>query len=172
MLPDANDKCDNHELSRFAECDNSLVSFRLLDWREQCGEVLNSPGPVAFLLWIQAINDGRLALVRLYDTEGKSVLKYRTLMPAEERFSPNNITSLLKGGRAGRPFAAKVAEVFPELDGVVDAGMNQDAMREKIQEVADAMPDDQKEAVDLPLLTGSDKSIVPMIPAPIYIPAV
>lgn len=118
------------------------------------------------------INDGRLALVRLYDTEGKSVLKYRTLMPAEERFSPNNITSLLKGGRAGRPFAAKVAEVFPELDGVVDAGMNQDAMREKIQEVADAMPDDQKEAVDLPLPTGIDKSIVPMLPAPIYIPAV
>jgi len=118
------------------------------------------------------IKDGRLTLVRLYDTDGKSSLLYNTRMPTEERFAPGNIAALLKGGRAGQAFANKVTEVFPELEGVVDTGMNQDAMRQKIQELANSLPDDQKKPVDLPLPTGIDKSIIPMLPEPIYIPAV
>ncbi len=63
-------------------------------------------------------------------------------------------------------------EDFPELEGVVDMSMNQDAMRQKILEFADSLPDEQKTLVDLPLPTGIDKSIIPMLPDPIYIPAV
>jgi len=118
------------------------------------------------------IKDGRLMLVRLYDTDGKSSLLYNTLMPTEERFAPSTIAALLKGGRAGQAFANKVTRAFPELEGVVDTGMNQDAMRQKIQELADSLPDNQKEPVDLPLPTGIDRSIIPMLPEPIYIPAV
>ncbi len=65
-----------------------------------------------------------------------------------------------------------MVQAFPELNGVVDATMNQDAVKQKIQELADSLPDDQKTAADQALPTGIDKSIEPMLPDPIYIPAV
>jgi len=118
------------------------------------------------------LKDGCLVLVRYYGTDGKSSLMYNKLMPREERFSPNSIAALLKGGRAGQAFVNKVADAFPEIQDAIDTSMNQDAMRQKIQELADSLPDDQKVATDLPLPTGIDKSIIPMLPDPIYIPAV
>ncbi len=118
------------------------------------------------------VKNGRLVLVRVYDTTGKSSLLYNTLTPTDARFSAENIAALVKGGRAGQAFVTKVVQAFQELDGIVDATMNQDAVRQKIQELADALPDDQKTATDQPLPTGIDKSIEPMLPDPIYIPAV
>jgi hypothetical protein len=118
------------------------------------------------------VKSGRLVLVRAYDTTGKSSLLYNTLTPTDARFSATNIATLVKGGRAGQAFVTKVVQAFPELDGIVDNTMNQDAVRQKIQELADALPDDQKAAADHPLPTGIDKSIEPMLPDPIYIPAV
>ena len=53
---------------------------------------------------------------------------------------------------------------FPELDGVVDPTMNQDAVKQKIQELADSLPDNQKTAADQALPTGIDRSIEPMLP--------
>jgi hypothetical protein len=50
--------------------------------------------------------------------------------------------------------------------------MNQDAVKQKIQELADSLPEDQKTTADQPLPTGIDRSIEPMLPNPIYIPAV
>ncbi|ULA67011.1 MAG: AAA15 domain-containing protein [Nitrospira sp.] len=118
------------------------------------------------------VKNGRLVLVRAYDTAGKSSLLYNTLTPNDARFSADSIGALLKSQRAGQTFVNKVVQTFPELDGVVDTTMNQDAVKQKIQEFADSLPDDQKAATDQPLPTGIDKSIEPMLPAPIYIPAV
>lgn len=118
------------------------------------------------------VNNGRLVLVRTYDTTGKSSLLYNTLTPNDARFSAENISALVKGGRPGRAFVEKVVRAFPELNGVVDETMNQDAVKQKIQELADSLPDDQKTAADQPLPTGIEKSIEPMLPDPIYIPAV
>ncbi|MDF1526483.1 MAG: AAA family ATPase [bacterium] len=118
------------------------------------------------------IKAGRLVLVRSYDTNGKSTLLYSTLIPTEERFAPDSVATLLKNGRAGQAFVNKITAAFPELDDMVDTNMNQDAMRQKILELADSLPDEQKSTVDLPLPTGIDKSIIPMLPDPIYIPAV
>lgn len=118
------------------------------------------------------VNNGRLVLVRTYDTTGKSSLLYNTLTPNDARSSAENISALVKGGRPGRAFVEKVVRAFPELNGVVDETMNQDAVKQKIQELADSLPDDQKTAADQPLPTGIEKSIEPMLPDPIYIPAV
>lgn len=118
------------------------------------------------------VNNGRLVLVRVYDATGKSSLLYNTLIPNDSRFSAESITALVKGQRAGQSFVNRVVEAFPELYGVVDATMNQDAVKQKIQEIADSLPGDQKTAADQPLPTGIDKSIEPMLPDPIYIPAV
>jgi len=118
------------------------------------------------------VNNGRLVLVRTYDTTGKSSLLYNTLTPNDARFSAENIAALMKGGRPGQAFVNKVVQAFPELNGVVDTTMNQDTVRQKIQDLADSLPDDQKTAADQPLPTGIDRSIEPMLPDPIYIPAV
>jgi len=118
------------------------------------------------------VKNGRLVLVRAYDTDGKSALLYTILNPTDTRFSADNIAALVKGQKAGQAFVNKVVQAFPELGGVVDTTMNQDAVKGKIQELADSLPDDQKTTADQPLPTGIDKSIEPMLPDPIYIPAV
>lgn len=118
------------------------------------------------------VKNGRLVLVRSYGSDGKSSLLYYTLTPNDVRFSADNVASLVKSQRAGQTFVNKVVQVFPELNSIVDTTMNQDAIKQKIQELADSLPNDQKTAADQPLPTGIDKSIEPMLPDPIYIPAV
>jgi putative ATP-dependent endonuclease of OLD family len=118
------------------------------------------------------VKNGRLVLVRAYDTDGKSSFLFNTLTPNDLRFSSDSIASLVRGQRPGQSFMNKVIGELPELEGIVDATMNQDAVRLKIQELADSLPDDQKIASDQALPTGIDKSIMPMLPDPIYIPAV
>ncbi len=118
------------------------------------------------------LKNGTLTVVRAYGTDGKSSLLYNTLIPNDARFSSDSITDLMKRQRAGQAFVNKVVEAFPELEGVVDTTMNQDAMKQKIHQFADSLPDDQKTASDQALPTGIDKSIEPMLPDPIYIPAV
>jgi putative ATP-dependent endonuclease of OLD family len=118
------------------------------------------------------VKQGRLTLVRNYDTSGKSSLLFSTLAPSDVRFSQESIAELVKGQRAGTAFADKVLRAFPELAGKVDASMNQDTVKDKIQSLADSLPDEAKVSTDQPLPTGIDKSIIPMLPEPIYIPAV
>lgn len=118
------------------------------------------------------VKNGRLLLVRAYDTAGKSSLLYNTLTLNDARFSADSIATLVKSQRAGQTFVNRVVQAFPELNGVVDTTMNKDAVKQKIQELADSLPDDQKTAEDQPLPTGIDKSIEPMLPDRIYIPAV
>ena len=118
------------------------------------------------------VKNGRLVLVRIYGTDGKSSLLYNALTPTDARFAADSIAALVKGQKAGQAFVTKVVQAFPELDGLVDTTMNQDAVKQKIQEIADSLPDDQRTAADQALPTGIDKSIEPMLPGPIYIPAV
>ncbi len=118
------------------------------------------------------IKNGRLVLIRIYSTDGKSSLLYNTLTPNDIRFSSENIAELVKGQRAGQAFANKIVQSFPELGGIIDSTMNQDNIKQKIQELADSLPDNQKTSADRALPTGIDKSIMPMLPDPIYIPAV
>lgn len=118
------------------------------------------------------IKNGRLVLVRTYSTDGKGSLLYNTLTPNDIRFSSERIAELVKGQKAGQAFVNKVVQVFPELNGIVDTTMNQENIKQKIQELADSLPDNQKTSADQALPTGIDKSIMPMLPDPIYIPAV
>lgn len=118
------------------------------------------------------IKDGSLTLVRAYGIDGKSSLLYNTLIPNDSRFAAESIAELVSRQRPGQAFENKVTTTFPELNGIVNHTMNQDVMKQKIQELADSLPDDQKTPFDQVLPTGIDKSISPMLPVPIYIPAV
>lgn len=113
-----------------------------------------------------------LTLVRVYSPDGKSSLLYNTSVPADPRFSADQVAGLVKGQRPGKNFVARILEVFPELDGVISAELSQEGMKDAIFALGESLPDESKVVVDQPLKTGIDKSITPMLPDPIYIPAV
>jgi hypothetical protein len=118
------------------------------------------------------VRQGRLTLVRLYGTDGKSSLKYEMLAPNDDRFSEENVDKLMKGKKPGCAFCEAVKGGFPELKDIVTDAMNQDEMRAAIEHVAEALPEDQKHPVHIDIPTGIDKSISAMLPEPIYIQAV
>lgn len=118
------------------------------------------------------VKDEELTLVRLYGIDGKSVLKYRKMLPADKRFSDDNLAQLLKGKRPGQSFVTEVCKVFPELNGTVTSSMSQYEIKDIIQRLADSLPNDQKVESDAELPTGIDKSVYGILPEPIYIPAV
>ncbi len=120
----------------------------------------------------EIIKNGHLVLVRHYGTDGRSSLRYSTLTPNDARFSSDSIADFIKGQRQGQKFVDSVVKNFPELAGRVDIKMDQNAVKQKIQELADSLPNDHKTITDQVLPTGIDKSIKAMLPDPIYVPAV
>ncbi len=122
---------------------------------------------------VEIVNNGCLTLIRYFSgPNSKSTLLYNTLMPIEERFSKNSIDMLVKGQRRGQTFVDRVVETFPELDGIIDISMHQGDVRDRIKDLADSLSEEQKEPVDTDLPTGIDTSIIPMLPEPLYVPAV
>ena len=120
----------------------------------------------------EIVEDGKLTLVRIYGVDGKSKLKYRAMVPTDQRFSPDSVQPLLKNQRAGNAFVQRVVETFPELSGSVDSNMNQGEMRTAIEALARSLPNERKTLIDADLPTGIEASIKAMLPEIIYIPAV
>jgi len=118
------------------------------------------------------VTNGRLVLVRCYDTAGRSSLLCSARIPVDPRYSAESVNSLVSRQKPGQAFVSKVVEAFPELVDKVDTSMNQEAVRLAIQDLADSLPDEQKSTADQPLPTGIDRSILSLLPSPIYIPAV
>jgi energy-coupling factor transporter ATP-binding protein EcfA2 len=118
------------------------------------------------------LKGGALTLTRIYGSDGKSVLRYRARVPRDDRFAEANVAELVKGQKPGKPFLATVVQQFPELEGIASEKMNQGEMKSAILKLEEALPDDQKIDADKELPTGLDKSIYPMLPEPLYIPAV
>ncbi|MDZ4696862.1 MAG: AAA family ATPase [Deltaproteobacteria bacterium] len=112
-----------------------------------------------------------LILVRLYGTDGKSQLGYFGLVPKEPRYSSENVATLVAGKKGGQLKDA-VLGVFPELTGQVNASTTQGAVKEFILKLGDALPAEDKATQFIALPTGLDKSVIPMLPERIYIPAV
>jgi putative ATP-dependent endonuclease of OLD family len=115
--------------------------------------------------------DECLTLVRRYDTDGKSQLGHFGRVPKESRFSPDSVAVLVAGKR-GTELKRAVEGVFPELAAQLTGLTTQGAAKELVEQLANSLPDDQKELQFKPLPTGFDKSILPMLPERIYIPAV
>jgi hypothetical protein len=115
--------------------------------------------------------DKKLTLVRMYGTDGKSQLGYYGLVPKEPRFSPEKVAALVAGKKGGQLKEAVLA-VFPELADQVSASTTQGAVKDSILKLGDALPAEAKATQFIPLPTGLDKSVMPMLPERIYIPAV
>lgn len=114
--------------------------------------------------------DEKLTLVRQYGTDGKSQLGYNGLVPKEARFSPEVVATLV-AGKQGSQLRNAVLGLFPELAEKVADLSTQAAAKELVQKLGDRLPAEAKEMRFIPLPTGLDKSVVPMLPERIYIPA-
>ncbi len=117
------------------------------------------------------LKDNGLTLVRVYGTDGKSQLGYHGPVPREPRYSEESIEALLKG-KTGSALKDAVLAAFPEFQGQVIASTTKTAIKEKIAALGEGLPAEQKEIRFIPLPTGMDKSVLPMLPERIYIPAV
>lgn len=117
------------------------------------------------------ISGGKLNLVRRYDTDGKSGLGHFGMAPKEERFQPEAASALVSK-KTGSILKSAVLVAFPELAEVSTSITSQTAARELIKKLGEALPAEKKELRFIPLETGIDKSILPMLPERIYIPAV
>jgi putative ATP-dependent endonuclease of OLD family len=115
--------------------------------------------------------DGSVLLVRRYDTDGKSQLGHFGLVPKESRFSPDEVTALT-GGKRGTALKEALLRGFPELREKASGAMSQAAVKELIENLGNNLPDEEKEIRFKALPTGFDRSVTPMLPERIYIPAV
>ncbi len=119
----------------------------------------------------EILEGGSLTLVRYYEGGGASKLKYSATLPKDERFSAGEITALMKG-KKGAGLTSAVLRKFPELEGQLDGATTQTDFKAAIEELARSLPPEQKTVADADLPTGIDKSVTPLLPEPVYIPAV
>jgi putative ATP-dependent endonuclease of the OLD family len=118
-----------------------------------------------------SISNGKLNLVRRYDTEGKGSLGRFGMAPKEERFQPDDVAALVSK-KTGSILKKAVLAEFSELAESSASITSQTTAKELIIKLGEALPPEKKELRFIPLETGIDKSILPMLPERIYIPAV
>jgi len=140
----------------FEDVSDADLSLLALEHRDRIAEI---------------VRDGAFTLVRRYGLDGKSQLGYIGLTPKDPRFAPDRVDALLKGKKA-KDLRDAVATEFSELATTLTSSITQATARKMIDELSSQLPDDQKELRFRPLPTGVDKSILPMLPEHIYIPAV
>ncbi len=119
----------------------------------------------------ELVVDKYLTLVRMYGTDAKSQLGYDGLVPREPSYSPDNVAALV-AGKKGSQLRDAVLVKFPELAGHVNASTTHGAVKDLVVKLGDALPAADKSTQFIPLPTGLDKSVIPMLPERIYIPAV
>lgn len=117
------------------------------------------------------LDNGKITFVRKYGADRKGELGYFGQVPIDPRFWDDNVNQLLAGKRGGAIKEATL-EAFPELTVRADDLTTQGNAKNAISELAAALPSDQKTEQFSLLPTGLDKSIIPMLPERIYIPAV
>lgn len=115
--------------------------------------------------------DGTLTFVRRYGPDGKSQLGYFGLVPKDARFHADNLASLMSG-KKGKELKDAVVAIFPELKDQVTAASTQTGIKDLVQQLGGTLPAEAREERFIPLPTGFDKSVIPMLPERIYIPAV
>ncbi|WP_417377260.1 AAA family ATPase [Gimesia maris] len=118
------------------------------------------------------LSNGELVLVRRFPPKAKNKLRCRRKVPKSQKCRVDQIEADLKGKR-GSALAEVLKEAFPERASDIENATikKKDDALEAAENFLLDFSDDQltDEEADLP--TGIDTSILPMIPEPIYIPA-
>jgi putative ATP-dependent endonuclease of the OLD family len=116
--------------------------------------------------------NGAIRLLRRFETNGTNRLRWISRVPIEERFKPEGIDSLLQGKKPGATFAEEFAKIYPELADKVSSKTNQTQARALIDQLVGDIEDAFKCDSEMDLPSGIDNSVRPLLPEPIYIPAV
>lgn len=115
---------------------------------------------------------GQVRLVRKAELgSSRSQLLVSRLRPAEDRWSDDALTPVMKGNTGIALRDAAVA-LIPELDPLLDAKPTQTSIRAARDELVSEMAAESMVFRDEPLATGLDAGIKNFLPEPIYIEAV
>jgi energy-coupling factor transporter ATP-binding protein EcfA2 len=120
----------------------------------------------------EILTNGVITLLRRFETNGTSRLRWIARVPLEERFRPTEIDIFLSGKKPGTPFAEELTKIYPEIQDKVGVKTNQTQARSLIEEVVSQIPNTSKCDSEMDLPSGIDNSVRPLLPEPIYIPAV
>ncbi|HEU0118977.1 MAG TPA: AAA family ATPase, partial [Bryobacteraceae bacterium] len=118
-----------------------------------------------------SVVDGALTLVRVYGTDGKSRIRQVTRVPKDNRFDAEYWRPRLTG-KTGKDLRSVVIEIFPELSPSLGAKPTQTEVKSAIEGLVAAMATEQLEDREVDLVTGIDKSILPLLPEPLPVYAV
>jgi hypothetical protein len=118
------------------------------------------------------VTDGRLTLARTYTGVGKGTIWVVNKVPSDARFRKGALKEVIRPNIPAKELEENVKYAYPEIFAKLNGKISRAAvMREWDRCVADLTDDDYTTGDD-PLMTGLDKSIAPLLPEPIYIPAV
>ncbi|MEV7541762.1 AAA family ATPase [Streptomyces sp. NPDC089915] len=118
------------------------------------------------------VRDGRITLAKVYASPGKGTLLVVTRVPREQRYTKIVIDDTLKPGLSSEVITANVQVMYPEIADKLGGKINRAAVRREIAAVLEKLGDDDFVTGDDSLPTGMDKSIAPLLPECVYIPAV
>ncbi|MFJ5119646.1 ATP-dependent nuclease [Kitasatospora sp. NPDC088548] len=118
------------------------------------------------------VEDGRLTLARTYNGPGKGQMRVVQKVPSDQRFHKAVLEEVLKPKISTEELAANVRHTYPEIFDRLSGKINRAAVRREWVECVAALKEDEYTTGDDALMTGLDKSVAPLLPEPIYIPAV
>ncbi|MGA5474074.1 ATP-dependent nuclease [Streptomyces arboris] len=120
----------------------------------------------------QEVRGGRLTLARIYDAPGKGTLKVVTKVPRDHRYRKSAIDQTLRPKISNEEIAENVKGTYPEIFAELPSKITRAAVRRVWDRGVESLTAEDFTTGDESLPTGFDKSIAPLLPEPIYIPAV
>ncbi|MEU2207585.1 AAA family ATPase [Streptomyces hygroscopicus] len=118
------------------------------------------------------VADGRLTLARTYAGAGKGTIWVVRKVPREARFHNGALKEVLRPKITTEELGESVKFAYPEIFAKLTGKITRTAVEREWAECVGALRDDEYTTGDDPLMTGLDKSVAPLLPEPIYIPAV
>lgn len=149
--------------------------------------------PISFELSISGVDDAHLARLapeartkiasiviegmlnlRVEYAPGETVTVYtKRKLPADPRYHSDAIDEAFKDKRGQESIEAAAWQNFPEFQKACNISLRTvGAARSFIKEQVELLPEESFSFVDTPLPSGISPSITPLLPEPIYIPAV
>ncbi|MFE1291791.1 ATP-dependent endonuclease [Streptomyces sp. NPDC058751] len=118
------------------------------------------------------VTDGRLTLARTYKGAGKGTMWVVREVPSDPRFHKAVLEKVLKPKISTEELEANVRHTYPEIFTKLFGKVSRAAVRREWSECVATLGRDEYTTGDDPLMTGLDRSVAPLLPEPIYIPAV
>ncbi|MER5474946.1 AAA family ATPase [Streptomyces sp. NPDC002685] len=118
------------------------------------------------------VTDGRLTLARTYKGAGKGTMWVVREVPSDPRFHKGVLEEVLKPKISTEELGANVRHTYPEIFAKLSGNISRAAVRREWSECVATLGRDEYTTGDDPLMTGLDRSVAPLLPEPIYIPAV